>query len=72
MVLAGQPSRVVCSRGAVVKLFLARAELGRAGDVSPLMLRDANNQGINIPARRSHTLIPTAYRMATYAPDGPK
>ena len=49
MVLAGQPSGLVRSRGAVGELYLARAELRRAGDVSPLMLREANNQGINIP-----------------------
>jgi hypothetical protein len=31
------------------------AELRRAGDVSPLMLREANNQGIHIPrSPKSH------------------
>jgi hypothetical protein len=30
-------------------LYFARAELRRAGDVSPLILRVVDNQGINIP-----------------------
>ena len=31
------------------QLYLARAELRRAGDVSPLILREAHHQGIDIP-----------------------
>ncbi len=30
-------------------LYLARVEFRRAGDVSPLILRKANNQGNDIP-----------------------
>ncbi len=30
-------------------IYFARSELRRAGDVSPLILRAANNQGIDIP-----------------------
>jgi hypothetical protein len=33
----------------VPAFYFARAELRRAGDVSPLILRVADNQGINIP-----------------------
>ncbi len=32
-----------------VILFFARPEIRRAGDVSPLILREANNQGIDFP-----------------------
>ncbi len=32
-----------------IRIYFARAELRRAGDVSPLILREPYNQGIDIP-----------------------
>ena len=44
-------------RASATDLYFARSELRRAGDVSPLILREANNQGIDIPRSPKSDLI---------------
>ena len=48
------------TNGTVIIAYFARSELRRAGDVSPLILREANNQGIDIPRSPKTDLITDA------------